>query len=342
MIFWRKVKWMLIALLMPEFITALAMNQFLICLGSGYLIPGYSFSQLFYINFGGLRHRECGQEPQVITREQFEKLSLSLGSPISDALPSVQDLWDRSKSDQLTKGLAILQTAWFIGQCISRAHHGLAISELEVGTAAFVACTFLTYLFWWAKPMDVKMATILRTKDVDRYSTLSHIGKPRIRNFERLHFFKGDLGWYSPDFHWEYGITNRIHQVVATSDFSFFLAALIATNFGVVHVAAWRFLFPSTAELMIWRVCSLLITLVPLTTLLIPPFIFFYNWRRGYYYNLGGMDRIAKIARISFLLCMSVYFAARIILLVQMFLCFRSMPADVYVTVEWLQYVPHI
>jgi hypothetical protein len=92
-------------------------------------------------------------DTEKVTRnmKEYELLYHSLGSPLSEALPSAQDLQDGSKSDQLTKGLAILQTVWFIGQCISRAHHGLAISELEVGTVAFVACTFLAYLFWWAK-----------------------------------------------------------------------------------------------------------------------------------------------------------------------------------------------
>jgi hypothetical protein len=47
----------------------------------------------------------------------------------------------------------------------SRADRGLATSELDIGIAAFVACTFLTYLCWWAK--HVKMATILKTKAVD-------------------------------------------------------------------------------------------------------------------------------------------------------------------------------
>jgi hypothetical protein len=100
---------------------------------------------------------------------------------------------------------------------------------------------------------------------------------------------------------------------------------------------------------MVWLVCSLLVTLVPLVVLLLPLFIFCYNWRRAYFSgaldkdsHTDGMDRVAKIARILLLICMSVYFAARIMLLVQMFLCFRSIPADVYVTVEWLQYVPHI
>jgi hypothetical protein len=160
-------------------------------------------------------------------------------------------------------------------------------------------------------------------------------------------FFQGGFGVVLAQFSLGIQIQPSGSSDRHTSDFSFFLAALVATIFGVIHVAAWRFLFPSTAELMIWHVCSLLVTLVPLVVLLMPLFVFCYNWRRAYFSGVldkdshtDGMDRVAKTARI--LICTSVYFAARIILLVPVFLCFRSMPADVCVTVEWLQYVPHI
>ena len=38
---------------------------------------------------------------------------------------------DRSKGDALSKIIAILQTTWFIVQCIARGQQGLALTELE-------------------------------------------------------------------------------------------------------------------------------------------------------------------------------------------------------------------
>ncbi len=90
-----------------------------------------------------------------------------------------------------------------------------------------------------------------------------------------------------------------------------------------------------------WRVCSLLVTLVSLLPFLIPLSMFCFNWLWATHSKPGRMTHTAKILRTLFFICMFVYLVARIIL-VQMFLYFRSMPADVYVAVEWLQYVPHI
>ena len=43
---------------------------------------------------------------------------------------------DRSKGDALSKGIALLQITWFIIQLIARRVQGLAITELELTTAA--------------------------------------------------------------------------------------------------------------------------------------------------------------------------------------------------------------
>jgi hypothetical protein len=66
---------------------------------------------------------------------------------------------------------------------------------------------------------------------------------------------------------------------VANSDFSFLLTVLIGTNFGAMHVAAWYFSFPTAAELLIRRICSLLVTLVPVTAIFITIFISTYRWK---------------------------------------------------------------
>ena len=49
------------------------------------------------------------------------------------AFPSIREdeIEDRSKADGLAKGIAVLQTTWFIAQCISRPAQGLIITEIE-------------------------------------------------------------------------------------------------------------------------------------------------------------------------------------------------------------------
>ena len=52
---------------------------------------------------------------------------------------SEEDINDRSKGDGLSKGLVVLQTAWFVIQCIARKAQGLVITQLELSTLAFAA-----------------------------------------------------------------------------------------------------------------------------------------------------------------------------------------------------------
>jgi len=63
---------------------------------------------------------------------------------------------DRSKGDGLSKLLAILQTSWFILQCIARVFQGLALTELELVTLAMASLNAITYAFWWSKPLSVR------------------------------------------------------------------------------------------------------------------------------------------------------------------------------------------
>lgn len=67
-----------------------------------------------------------------------------------------EDIEDKSKSDALAKGLVIIQTLWFIIQCIARGVQGLSITELEIVTLAFCSLNGAMYFFWWHKPLDVQ------------------------------------------------------------------------------------------------------------------------------------------------------------------------------------------
>ncbi|KAF8813566.1 hypothetical protein BYT27DRAFT_7180771 [Phlegmacium glaucopus] len=68
---------------------------------------------------------------------------------------SEKDIQDRSKGDSFSKGFAVLQTAWFISQCIARGVAGLILTELEVATLGFSVLNAILYFFWWNKPLDV-------------------------------------------------------------------------------------------------------------------------------------------------------------------------------------------
>ncbi|KAG1742646.1 uncharacterized protein EDB91DRAFT_1236838 [Suillus paluster] len=69
---------------------------------------------------------------------------------------TAKQIKDKSKGNLISKGLAILQVAWFVLQLISRVIFHLEITQLEVGTLAFAVFTFIIYAVWWNKPLDVQ------------------------------------------------------------------------------------------------------------------------------------------------------------------------------------------
>ncbi|THU80826.1 hypothetical protein K435DRAFT_844962 [Dendrothele bispora CBS 962.96] len=62
----------------------------------------------------------------------------------------------RSKTDFLTKSIAVVQTTWFILQCIARVTEELVVTDLEIVTVAFALLNIATYVLWWNKPQRVR------------------------------------------------------------------------------------------------------------------------------------------------------------------------------------------
>jgi hypothetical protein len=68
---------------------------------------------------------------------------------------SKEEILDHSKNDPISKALAVLQTTWFVIQCIVRWAKGLPVTEIELATLAFAVLNGFMYFFWWDKPFNV-------------------------------------------------------------------------------------------------------------------------------------------------------------------------------------------
>ena len=67
-----------------------------------------------------------------------------------------EEIADRSKGDALSKVILILQSSWFICQCIARPVQGLSLSQLELTTLALASLNGITFVLWWYKPLGVE------------------------------------------------------------------------------------------------------------------------------------------------------------------------------------------
>ena len=95
-------------------------------------------------------------------------------------LPDIdeEDIKDKSKSDGLTKLIAVIQAAWMIVQIIGRIVSSQPVTLLEVNTMSHVLIAFAIYLLWWHKPQWISEPTRLEgewVKPLAAYMYSKHI-----------------------------------------------------------------------------------------------------------------------------------------------------------------------
>ncbi|KAF5368789.1 hypothetical protein D9757_012276 [Collybiopsis confluens] len=106
-----------------------------------------------------------------------------------------------------------------------------------------------------------------------------------------------------------------------------------AMVFGAIHCIAWGSQFPSNQEKILWRVCSLLVTFVPLYIGLANVFDIIYP----------NGDTIWGLCLFFFYVAVVLsYIFARISLILQAFLALRALHPGALETVQWTTFLPHI
>jgi hypothetical protein len=70
-------------------------------------------------------------------------------------LISSKDIEDKSKGDAISKLFVVVQTSWFIVQCLARWTAHLPVTELEVVTLAYAVQNIFIYVIWWNKPQGL-------------------------------------------------------------------------------------------------------------------------------------------------------------------------------------------
>ena len=122
------------------------------------------------------------------------------------------------------------------------------------------------------------------------------------------------------------------------------LTSIVAILFGGIHCAGWNFPFPSHAELIMWRVSSLIILVVPGIGLLADviyeaPVICCADV--VYFYHVKETIIARALLRVLFL-STPIYGLARLTLFVEAFIALRHLPPGAYAVVEWTALLLHI
>jgi hypothetical protein len=254
---------------------------------------------------------------------------------------SEDEIKDRSKGDAVTKAFAVFQTTWFLLQCAARASRGLAMTEIEVATAAFAFLNVITYAIWWDKPLDVQCPIrVRRTRAREKLekaaggeSALCSATTTKEQDRSYWHEATQVVRCFANTFH---AMTNQ-----RTEDDVFFVwgecasdwgissvlgAVLITMLFGGIHCIGWSFQCPSHAEQLLWRISAIAITGIPLGVTCMALV-------NGTYIGIPtGVFTVPLI----------FYVLSRLILLVLSLVTLRSLPSSALNTVEWTTFLPHI
>ncbi|KAF9473621.1 hypothetical protein BDN70DRAFT_964169, partial [Pholiota conissans] len=158
--FKRQVAILICALLAPELITTWALRQLSSKLSANR--PRWTLTHGFFLQMGGFMLSDDGRSIHILidgsqpkTPKKLQLIHNIKEGVISPPRITEEDIQDRSKGNIISKTIIILQTTWFIVQCIARWSQHLPVTELEVVTLGFAMLNGITYILWWNKPQNV-------------------------------------------------------------------------------------------------------------------------------------------------------------------------------------------
>jgi hypothetical protein len=328
----RKLSWMIITIVAPELTAAQAYVQWgdarssiSNMYGFGFDSESWAMTHGFFASMGGFFIRFDDGASYTLNLKQLEWCFENGHLSSHDISISEIEIEDRSKSSTFAKTVTCGQSIWLVLQCIARTGQHLPISRLELATCAYVACSLITWYFWLKKPFDVDQQTasgpVLKIEVLQQMLTaLPNSEHPtgRVRT-------QGDL-WPSK-----------------VASFGIYGVGLL---FSAIHCIAWNSDFPSSKERFLWRLFATLGTRSSalLFFLLMPYYGSRYievrslGWRGDGQINMAWESWISPVMLSLWLL----YLASRFYLLFATFYTLRSMPVEVYKSVSWTKYIPHL
>ena len=103
----------------------------------------------YFTLMGGFVLRDHGHTRELGADDILECFEHKM---IANPVVDVEDIMDKSSSDELAKFILGMQLFWFIFQIIVRDTHNLAVTLVEVDTLCLAVITLPVFFFWWGKP----------------------------------------------------------------------------------------------------------------------------------------------------------------------------------------------
>ena len=316
----------------------------------------WSLTHAFFADSGGVVLEHQNEDPFPLSAKQLAWLVEKKYT----RLPEIKekDISDKSKAEICTKAFAICQTTWFMLQLVCRAIEHLPVTPLELASAALALTSLTTLAFWIHKPKDVQQPYIVR---IDAPSSTDGTGSKTDTPSEVFVDF-AILEQLEPGAYisrrWSRRLLhlicriglqkNRINRIPNDRDpqplgYRQHVALGVATAaFASIHFVDWNFAFATKAEAVIWRTnCCIMWALLAVYGTAEVIICSTENYQKSGL-DTGGGYKLRWPACLWFFVPATIYFCARLVLIVAIFVNLRSLPERTFVQAQWTAVLPHI
>jgi hypothetical protein len=181
------------------------------------------------------------------------------------------------------------------------------------------------YWFWWDKPFR-----ILRPLEIPISTRYTRTQEDLLRILDVMTIGTyGERAWKTQRESRRIATTRFVSSTVESRAFwglpkPLWWSSGLGTIFSGIHLIAWNWHFPTQAEVILWRTFSTA-TLVSCAMSGVVCFMISRNESRERRRTLGYL----------LLFFVLTYSASRLVIIAQMFACFRRSPAGLYKTINW-------
>lgn len=286
----RKIWLALLCWAGPEFLLYLSVHQWQSARRSvkefrSLNLEGWSLKHAFFADMGGylIRTRDGAQFPltsrhlyYLIAKGHIKKTQVEV-----DIIVDKKIIEDKNKTDAIIRTITIIQTLWFVINCVARAIQRLAVTTIELTVCAFITTTVPVVYFWFHKPADISSAFVVAC-DATIEEIRASAGISQTEEWYRtpLSFLDPPESWMSLGWTYFVNILRSMvpSQLVKAPDYrgklidnipddhfgdmtpgpTLVIQGFVTAACFAINIAAWNFWFPTTTERTLWRVCSII------------------------------------------------------------------------------------
>ncbi|KAL9095928.1 MAG: hypothetical protein Q9165_001926 [Trypethelium subeluteriae] len=312
-------------------------------------IQNWTLVHAFYADSGGFVFGTADFKAFPVTARQIHYL---VTNHYIDPPPiSKKEIFDKSKADLFAKFFAALQSGWFILQVVARATQHLPITLLELGTLTLIICTATTLFFWVHKPLNVETPSLIESS-ITMEKILLQAGSVAEKPYVYTPLdFADDLDYISfvlPLHNWWRVQERPLPRLPNDRDsrlnnFNEVLFLTVPTAaFATLQLIAWNFSFPTGVEKLLYRYttvgnCSIL----GFYCLAEAAAIVASDYRRAGLHTYGNY-KLRWPYSLMFIVPAALYLGARIIVITEVIITLRALPAGAFECVDWAGFFPHV